>query len=720
MYMDITLFLSRFLFRIRYALIIGTGIVSGLVIYFSAYLPKKYTVSTTIYTGIASSNGLNETEKLSFYELNSTFDNLIELTKSRATLETVSMKLFALSMIHGNPDKDNLYIESEHYVELEQKVPNYVKSLIDKNSFDRTLHAIQENKIDMPGNYFFNLFNTSYGPYGFNALDKIQVFRIANSDLIRISYEAEDPGIALNTVKLIKEELIARYHSLRYTEANDVVEYFEKQLELTRRDLTRQENSLTKFNVEHKIINYGEQTKAVAIAFSDYEDRYELVSREYQSAQETMESLEEHMAASVALTRTNAEFIQMLDTLSLLNGKITEIEIFSADSALSDNPTLNNYKKDLIETEFRISKLSDDMESYKYSKEGVLIKEIVSLWIMEKIRATKAYAEMDVLSRRRPDFEDKYRQLSPIGAEIIRREREISLTEKRYIEILHGLNLAKLKMKNIQLTSASLNTISPPVFPVKPNGNKRALLVIGAFLGSLIFIIGYYLIIELLDRTLRDAERTFRLTRTKVLGAFTGTDQLQYRGYLKECHRISARYACNKLIQYAPTDSPLIINFLSISQGEGKSFVVDYIEKTWTSQGFRVLTLRAQIDFQVDKVYTVAQHISDLVPDTDEYDIILVEHLQIRGNPLSKGLLKQATLNLVVANACRVWTFSDDEYLQSLRKILDEKKLFIYLNNANREAVEDFTGQLPPETSMRSLANKMKYMGITAKKSAVR
>ncbi len=48
------------------------------------------------------------------------------------------------------------------------------------------------------------------------------------------------------------------------------------------------------------------------------------------------------------------------------------------------------------------------------------------------------------------------------------------------------------------------------------------------------------------------------------------------------------------------------------------------------------------------------------------------------------------------------------------------RPLFLYLNNATREAVEDFTGQLPPETSIRSLSNRIIYMGLTARNSAIK
>ena len=70
------------------------------------------------------------------------------------------------------------------------------------------------------------------------------------------------------------------------------------------------------------------------------------------------------------------------------------------------------------------------------------------------------------------------------------------------------------------------------------------------FIGSLIFILGYYMVQELLDRTLRDAERTHRLTRTNILGAFTGNVQLRYRGVYQGLQPYIRSYACNRLTPY--------------------------------------------------------------------------------------------------------------------------------------------------------------------------
>ena len=47
--MDIVQFISQFFYRIRYWLLWGSLIVTALVIYFTQFLPFKYTVNSSIY-----------------------------------------------------------------------------------------------------------------------------------------------------------------------------------------------------------------------------------------------------------------------------------------------------------------------------------------------------------------------------------------------------------------------------------------------------------------------------------------------------------------------------------------------------------------------------------------------------------------------------------------------------------------------------------------------
>ena len=348
--MNVPLYIVRFLHRIRYQIIFGSLIVTALVAYFSQFIQKKYTVNTSIYTGIASTSGLEDDNKLSFFELNSTFDNLINLTKAKGTLQKVSIRLFAINMINGDPEKDNLYITAKNYNALTKIVPEEVTKLIDKKSLDKTIDNLNKYKKEEPGNFLFGLFNWNHPNYSYNALKSVNVKRINNSDLIEISFQSTDPGIALNTVKLITEELMQSYDGIRYKSANDVVKYYEKELKVLRSKLDQMENTLTQYNIDNKVINYTEQTKAIAIAYTNYEDRYEASLREYESSSKLISLLEEQMDTRSKLFKTNTEFIEALDRISTINGKITEIETFSNNSIEDNNPQLLQYKEDMDKT----------------------------------------------------------------------------------------------------------------------------------------------------------------------------------------------------------------------------------------------------------------------------------------------------------------------------------------------------------------------------------
>lgn len=719
--MDITLYISRFIYRIRHQLVFGTLIITALVAYFSQFLEKKYTVTTSIYTGITSNTGLNDETRPDWQAVNNTYDNLVNLTKSRGTLENVSLKLLALNLMHGDPEIDNLYITANNYKKLIASVPEEILHLVDTASLDKTVNLFKEYKYSDSRNYLHELFNGSSAFYSYNALSSIIIRRQGNSDLIEIAYTSTDPGITWNTVKLVSEELKYSYNNLRYQTANDIVKYYEEELKKLRVQLNKQENELTDYNVKNSVINYIEQTKAIAHSFADFENRYEETRRNYESSSSIIKNLEQYMDIRTKLVKSNEEFINTLAEVSRISGKITEIETFTSDEMLSKDQELVKYREELRDAEKKIGLITNNINSYKESKEGLAIEGLVQEWLNQTLIQAKAQADLKVLNERKNDFADQYKNYSPIGTRINQQEREIHVTEQSYLEVLHALNMAKMKQKNLQLTSSNLNTISDASYPLFSDKGKRFLLVIAAFIGSIIFIIGLNLVIELLDRTLRDAERARCLTGMNILGAFTGRNsQLKYRGFVKTCNRISAAYACNRLTPYIKKGDTLCINILSLEEKEGKTFISRYFQESWEELGFNVKYLRVGQDIPIDASLFMAEHIDKHIQLESRPDILIVEYPSIQQYGVPSHLLGSSQVNLLVANACRVWKNSDTELVKYLRDITEGTALYLYLNNATREAVEDFTGQLPPQTSMRSFANRMMYMGLTATNTAVK
>lgn len=717
--MDIPLFISRFLYRIRYKLLIGSVAVTALVAYFTQFLPKTYTVETTIYTGLVSGTTIDGSGNKQ--AVGTIFDNLFNLVKAQSTLENVSLRLLAMNLIYGDPDADNSYITAENYRALVVQVPEEILKLVDKNSVEVTVERFKKVEKTSSKNFIYGLLNGGAPYYSYGALSEVSVKRVQNSDMVEISYTSDDPGITTNTVKLFNEELLASYNELRYNSTDDVIKYFEDEVAKLRRQLTEQEDELTDYNVNNNIINYGEQTSSLAKAYNDYRSRYEEALMTYNRADALMNEMEHHLTENEKLYYTNRNFLDNLNQLTELNTKVVETELFSPEGSAGREGLLGDYKQQLARSEEELHALSDSINAYRYSTEGIVTDEYVQQWLEALIEKTKAEAELGVLDERRSEYEGMYRQMSPLGTEIKRREREIGFTENAYIEMLHSLNEAYARKKNLQLTTSNLNTVNEPVFPLAPNKSKRSLLVIAAFGGSIIFIILHYFLVELLDRTLRDGERTLRLTGIAPVGALVGRGPRRTRRYANAWNRLSAANICSKLNKHLKPQTVNYINIVGIDRGEGKSFVADYILNEWKRLGLQVKYVNVGVDVTETRGYVLSEDFGCIIgaDEAANYNVVVVEYPSLIANSIPPRLLEKATINIVVVNARRVWKKSDTDALKNLEEESGEVPLKLILNNANRFDVEDYTGDLPPMTYHRRVATRFMHIGLTSKGNAV-
>ncbi|MEG1937293.1 MAG: hypothetical protein RR132_07100 [Rikenellaceae bacterium] len=713
--MDIFSQISRFLFRIRYKLIFGSLLATILAIYLTQFIPKEYSVTTTIFTGITSKTSLSDMSDGADWNVsNNAHDNIINLVKSKSTLESISMGLLAQHLIYGDPNKDNNYISAAHYKKLIKIVPKEVLDLVDKSSEERTIENFKRYKVADPRNFIYGVFNWQHPHYSYTALSKITIKRKESSDMLEISYKNNDPGIAMNTVLLLNKELSKRYEFLLLSTSNDVIKYFEEQLKKATEELRISEDELVKFNTEHGIVNYIEQTKHLSALNNAFEARYEQILLDNSSSKVLLVELEKQMNTRATLIRENELFLSTLAEISSLNGKIAEMEVFGSQDASK----LESCKKELDAAEKKIKNVSTNMGVYSYTKEGVAITDMVDQWLNELIKQAASTAEIEVMKKRKIDINEQYAFFSPVGPNLSRKDRTVKVAEEQYLTILHHLGLAHLKQKNILLSSGTLQIVSPPEFPLLVIPRHRDIYVLMAFLFSIIFICGVYLIIEMMDRTIRDTMRAEHLSSGKVLGVFPRNDRLKYRGYNKEVYRMATSCMANALSSFIVKGEPTIINMLSIEKREGKSFIAKKLKDYWSDLGFSVQYISYDKDFNTEsKSFITTSSICDILPIEDKKpDIIIVEYAPLMGRNVPNGLLKEASANLLITDAQRIWKTSDQPIFDKLKETIQEGRLFLYLNNADRETTEEYTGQLPPYTKWRRISYRFFKLGITAKK----
>ena len=123
--MEYILYLSRFMYRIRWWLILGTGAITLLAIILTTNMKRTYSVDTTLYTGVVSGYSIEDGGGVTDWAATqNAIDNLINIIRAESTLKRVSLRLYARNLIHGDPDKDNNYITAEHYRQLYNHVKN--------------------------------------------------------------------------------------------------------------------------------------------------------------------------------------------------------------------------------------------------------------------------------------------------------------------------------------------------------------------------------------------------------------------------------------------------------------------------------------------------------------------------------------------------------------------------------------------------------------------
>lgn len=715
--MDYVLYLLRALYRVKWWILLGTALITAIVYFRTGNLRGGYNVEATLYTGVVSGYGVEESTKVDWALAQNSMDNLINIIQAESTLKRVSLRLFSRILVKGSPDKDNEGITAASYNYTYNHMKNSpdgkaLIALIDRTSEDKTMENFQKYERQDKNKYIYGLFYFQHVYYSYQALKNIKVERKGSSDLLKVSYQSGDPGIAYNTIEILMKEFVNEYQALRYEGTDKVIEYFKAELKRIGGDLTKYEDDLTQYNVENRIINYYDETKEIAAINKEFELREQNVLFEYNSSRAMLEELERQMDANSKRIIHNVELVDKLKQATNLTGKIIEMETIST-AGDSTGMKLTEYKNRLIQSRRDLSTIANQYVAGQQTKEGVAKATIVEQWLDQLLLFEKAKAELKIVQRSRSDLNAKYTHFAPVGTTIKRKERTISFTEQNYLTNLKSYNDALLRKKNLEMTAAILKVLNPPAYPINEEVASRKKIVMMAAAGSFIFLVALFLLIEAIDRTLRDSTRTRKQTGSIVLGAYPAP--LKLSPISKQCEEIATRYMSSAILRFfteRKEGMPFILNLLSTEQGSGKTYLAEQLQGYWESIGLKVRRLTDGTDFNSNSsAFTLAKNLTDLyTPGTE--DILIVEYPSLEKANIPTPLLQDAQLNLLVASAVHGWKATDKVLLQKLKSQLGTSP-YLYLNRAPKYEVETYTGMLPPYTFVHKQMYRLSQLALT-------
>ena len=683
-------------------------------------MERIYDTSTTIYTGMITGYNLEATVGAATGSSQTNMTNLMLLITTDATIHEVSLRLFARCMMYGNMNKDNNYISAEHYRQLYNSVPTEVKALINHNSENATYANLKAFERPSPDNYVFGI--TNFHPYfGINNItSRLKVVQLQKSDIIDIGYNCNDAGVAYNTLDILNEVFARQYALLRYGETNNVIKFFEREVARLYRILTNAEDDLIRYNVEKKIINYSEQTRLLSgmDATQKITDNDLLISKTTTRA--LMSYLERQLGDRAKVIKANKDFTNQVTDISRIQSRISNLKLMNSEGGGNEIETqaeLARAQRMLQDASNNVKGLVKDIEAGNYNTEtGIKANGILDKWLEQvlKLEETKAHESAQDVMRDKIDNEVLY--YAPIGATVVRKERHINFIEGNYMEMLKALNAARLRQKNLQMSTATLRVLNPPMYPMNAQPTNRMMVLLSAFMITFLFTTMYFFIIEMLDRTLRDRMRTERITKIPVMGCFPKESNLRYRRFNKTIADMALRQLSKSLLPHFEEGKQNVLNLLSTDAANGKSYIAQELENYWISIGLQVRRITYDEDYLAeDSRFILAKDITDICPDILPNEIAIVEYPNLDDNSIPSALLNMGTVNLMVTRANRTWKDVDQKALNELNERLENKNsLFMYLTECQRYAVEEFVGQLPPYSGFNNFIYRMSQMGLTA------
>lgn len=691
--------------NILWLLLIPTVLAMS-IYYFTRNEKKVYSSESTIYTGIASGYDLNGTTKADFYTTSNAFDNLLSLIESRETKLDVLINLLAEHL--SLKQHDSSILTWQAYDDLQKLIPSNIRSQIVKSNFLETRAEVANLVKKSNDNVLYKLIYSLNPYYSLEALKNIKSSRISNSDLIKISYETNDPYICKRTLELLEESFMRKNKILREGQTGSVVRYYEDETKKAYSKLDSNEKTFLNFNKSNDIINYEEQTKAVAAERSELYALNNNLEMDNSSSKSSLDKVNESIKGRNNSFSNSSDIIKERENLSNIYNKIALSELMGSDGG--SRKQVDSLKIIAQKTEGNLKNSLDKLYTNSNTPNGIPTKSVLDEWLKTTLAYEQSKAKLGVMGKRKKEFDQEYKRFAPLGATLKKIERQISVSEQEYMEMLHGLNMAKLTQQNTELTS-KLNVVDLPYLPLKPNSSKRMILVIVGFLAGFILILAFILARALMNKTLLEPLRARKTIDIPLLGIYPllnkNNSDFVKRANLRLIQQILASVDIHK--------KPITIGFLSMQTGEGKTTIINLIEEELRNLHYSVekqLLISNSSDHLMNylpitikepnhKTYGIS------MPDSFEdflaarenkhrnnKDFILIEFPSLEEVIIKPDLFPQLSSSILLCRANRTWSKVDKNILSSFIKTTGNKPQFI-LNGVETDFATEYIGKVP-------------------------
>ena len=293
--MDIFILL-KILYKRKWLLIFAMLLATICSYYMASQRPPTYSSESLISTGIMDYGVPTSTSAdnvyIQPYKIESNFTNLIEIMKSRGSIDILTTRLVLHDLQNPMPFKN---LENVHQLfsltEIQQSIQyfeiktmsNFQTSFVSGNPNFKKQEKVAQEIANMLGYDYQSLANS------------IDISRVPNADFLKVRFTNGTPQLASFAVNTFSQEFIKYYTKLKDKQSDISVSFYSKLATQKKTDLDNKIELLRQYKLNNSVINLDEQSKVVVDQIRQLELSREEANKKIPSYNNAIKNLDFHL-----------------------------------------------------------------------------------------------------------------------------------------------------------------------------------------------------------------------------------------------------------------------------------------------------------------------------------------------------------------------------------------------------------------------------------------
>lgn len=682
------------------------AITAGMAFYATRDEIKVYKSQASLYTGLSSGYSIMSDLRPSFGDHSaSVFDNMLTTLYSKETLLRVGGNLLADHLQLAAPD--SLMLGRAGFDDLQRTFPTEWRFNLPIQGNIVTLRRAIDSLAKAPtDNPVKQLLLKSDLPYSILAIgEKLQATARKNTnDVMLLEYEANDPAIAQRTLIHAIAVLNERYSTLKTSETNSVVGYYESKLQDAKAALDKAEANLQAFSVRHKVLDYDEEARNVAASREALISEYNEEQMRRNAAKAAMDALKSRMGQQGTVKKANND-------LSEKQRKLAQAESQLANARAYNQPrgVITRLQAKVKQAEEELRSSAQRYDAATTTDESVPQQTVSTDLLAKTLEYEESSARLELYQKRINELDGKTAEFSPLGSQLRSLKRDLSIAEKEYFDLLQHVDQSRTKRQDV--SGGKLEPLDAPDYPLLPQASKRLQLIIigfgvGLFLALLLTALRFWM-----DKSIGSPERAEAMIGLPMTAIFPMVKKPLVYSRVTRTARTMFEQLFNAInIEVAQTVGkpyPPILTIFSVRAKQGKTWVAEGLNRLYTDADQRVAycyprqTPKEHRTFKNGVTYfpytvrpdfmnvTSLEYLIDHDHEFDpaQFDRIVLELPSLINNQIPVYMMKESALSLLVVDANSAWSRAEKQLLTLYARVTNQPMLAV-LNRVGGDQVE--------------------------------